>query len=190
MNNKPHKDMIPTTIARLKRIWLGLALVVALPLGNFAANNFALVVGDSLGKPVQGKPVELLVELTTGSMDGQAQYAETHASTTDSAGLAAFRLGAGKVTDTKYVFDNFDIAQGDNYLRVSIKDAGGWRLLLKSQVPNVPELRKWLFADGKSNTVIAVMIVVWLGIVVYLLSSGRKLRKLEKQLAELKQRRG
>ena len=104
--------------------------------------------------------------------------------------MATFDIGAGKPTDAKYVFDNFDIGQGNNFLRVSLKEASGWRLLLKSQVPNVPKIRKWLFADEKSNTVISVMIVVWLGIVVYLLLSGRKLRKLEKQLAELKQRRG
>ncbi len=182
--------MIRTQISRFKRILLGMLLLLGVSAGNLAATNFALVVTDSFGKPMEGKPIELMIELTTGTIDGQAQYAEMQNISTDAAGLATFDIGAGKATDAKYVFDNFDIGQGNNFLRVSLKEANGWRLLLKSQVPNVPKIRKWLFADEKSNTVIAVMIVVWLGIVVYLLLSGRKLRKLEKQLAELKQRRG
>jgi CcmD family protein len=192
MNSSPKREnsMVNTFTSRLKRILMGMALLFAVSTGSLCATNFAFVLNDSLGKPVESKPVELLIELTTGAIDGQAQYAENHTLSTDAAGLAAFDIGAGKPTDAKFVFDNFDIAQGTNYLRVSVKEAGGWRLLLKSQVPNVPKIRKWLFADEKSNTVIAVMIVVWLGIVVYLLLSGRKMRTLEKQLAELKQRRG
>ncbi|MEY3441777.1 MAG: hypothetical protein RLZZ519_58 [Bacteroidota bacterium] len=192
MNNSPNTEnsMIRTQISRFKRILLGMLLLLGISAGNLAATNFTLVVTDSFGKPMEGKPIELMIELTTGTIDGQAQYAEMQSISTDAAGLATFDIGAGKATDAKYVFDNFDICQGTNFLRVSLKEAGGWRLLLKSQVPNVPKIRKWLFADEKSNTVIAVMIVVWLGIVVYLLLSGRKLRKLEKQLAELKQQRG
>jgi CcmD family protein len=151
-------------------------------------DNFALVVMDSAGRPMANAPVELMVALTTGSLDGQVQYEEIHAKATDATGMVSFAIGSGKVTDGKYVFDNFDIAQGNNFMRLSIKEAGGWRLLLKTQVPNVPEIRKWLFANEKSNTVIAVMVVIWVGIVVYLLLSGRKLRRLEKQLAELKER--
>ena len=156
--------MIRTQISRFKRILLGMLLLLGVSAGNLAATNFALVVTDSFGKPMEGKPIELMIELTTGTIDGQAQYAEMQSISTDAAGLATFDIGAGKPTDAKYVFDNFDIGQGNNFLRVSLKEASGWRLLLK--------------------------IVVWLGIVVYLLLSGRKLRKLEKQLAELKQRRG
>lgn len=148
------------------------------------------MVADSTGQPKAAQPVELMVELTTGQLDGQTQYAETHAVQTDPKGIAAIAIGFGKPTDAKYVFDNFDVAQGDNFVRVSIKEAGGWRLLLNSQMPNVAKVRKWLFADEKSNTVIAVMVIVWLGIVVYLLLSGRNMRKLEKQVAELKQQRG
>ena len=169
-------------------------ILLALPLAAAAFNNgspnFQIVGADSLGQPKAAQAIELMVELTTGSLDGQAQYAETHATQTDPNGVAAIAIGFGKPTDAKYVFDNFDISQGDNFVRISLKEAGGWRLLLKSQMPNVPQVRKWLFADEKSNTVIAVMIIVWLGIVVYLLLSGRKMKQLEKQVAALKQERG
>lgn len=175
-------------------IWIGMLLIAVCPAQalafNNGADNFALVVTDSFGRPMAGKQVELLVELTTGSLDGQAQYAETQAVASDSEGVVRFPLGFGKPTDPKFVFDNFDVAQGNNFLTLSVKEAGSWRMLLRSQIPNVPEVRKWLFANEKSNTVVAIMIVVWVGIVVYLLLSGRKMRKLEKQLEELKQRRG
>lgn len=174
-------------------LWMVLAALV-LPTTAFAFSdgtpNFKLVVTDSLGHPRATQSVELLVELTTGSLTGQTQYAETHVVETDAVGMAAFALGFGKPTEAKYVFDNFDIAKGDNFVRVLVRDAGGMRLLLNAQMPNVPKVRKWLFSEEKNNTVIAVMIVVWLGIVVYLLLSNRKIGKLEKQVAALKQQRG
>lgn len=173
--------------SRLRAIAILLCLGILLPLAA-AGTNLATQVNDSLGHPMAGANVELKVELTTGSLDGETQYAETHAVQTDSAGVAAIEIGEGIATDPKYVFDNFDIAQGSNFLRLSIKDAGGWRLLLKSQLPNVPQVRKWLFAGEKANTVIAIMVIAWLGIVVYLLLTGRRLRALEKRVAEYQQR--
>ncbi len=167
-----------------------LALPMAAAAFNNGSPNFQLVVTDSLGQAKAAQQMELLIELTTGALDGQVQYAETHATQSDPKGIAAIAIGFGKATDAKYVFDNFDIAQGDNFVKVSLKEAGGWRLLLNTQLPNVPKVRKWLFADEKSNTVIAVMVIVWLGIVVYLLLSGRKMKQLEKQVAALKQHRG
>lgn len=177
-------------LSPMKYLWIACLALVMLPMGASAADNFAIVLQDSFGRPLTGKSVEVLVELTTGAMDGQVQYAENHSVKSDSIGVISLAIGRGKATDPKYVFDNFDIAQGDNYVRVLVQEAGSWRLLVKSQIPNVPKIRKWLFADEKSNTVIAVMIVVWLGIVVYLLLSGRKVGRLEKQLAELQQRQG
>ena len=168
-------------------------LMLASPMAAMAFSdgtpNFQLVVADSTGHAIALQKVELLLELTTGALDGQAQYAETHAALTDSHGVAAIAIGFGKATEARYVFDNFDLSQGDDFLRLSIKENGGWRLLLNTQMPNVPKVRKWLFADEKSNTVIAVMLIVWLGIAVYLLLSGRKMKQLEKQVAALKQQR-
>ena len=172
---------------RLRTFAILLGLAILLPLAA-AGTNLATQVNDSLGHPMAGAKVELMVELTTGSLDGETQDAETHAIHTDAAGVAAIDIGTGKATDPKYVFDNFDIAQGSNFVRLSIKDAGGWRLLLKSQLPNVPQVRKWLFAGEKANTVIAIMVIVWLGIVVYLLLTGRRLRALENRVAEYQQR--
>lgn len=185
------KDMTPMNTF-FQRIWLSISVLLSVPASAVAfsngADNFALAVMDSAGKPVLNRPVELLVELTTGTMDGEAQYAEVHVDTTDAAGWVAFAIGFGNPTDPKFVFDNYDIARGKNFIRIALKEPGGVRMLLKSQLANVPEVRKWLFASEKSNTVIAVMITVWLGIVVYLLLSGRKMRRLEQQVAELKQR--
>lgn len=45
---------------------------------------------------------------------------------------------------------------------------------------------KFLFRDEKINTVIVVITVIWLGIITYLLISGKKLKKLENELADLK----
>lgn len=42
-----------------------------------------------------------------------------------------------------------------------------------------------LFKDEKINTVIAVILLVWLGIGAYLILTGRKLRKLEKEVQEM-----
>ncbi|MFN8394716.1 MAG: CcmD family protein [Bacteroidia bacterium] len=176
-----------TLASSLRAFAFLLGLGILLPL-SATATNLATQVNDSLGRPMAAAKVELRVELTTGTMDGETQYAETHAVQTDPAGVAAIDIGMGQVTDPKYVFDNFDIAQGSNFVRLSIKDAGGWRLLLKSQLPNVPQVRKWLFAGEKANTVIAIMVIVWLGIVVYLLLTGRRLRALEKRVVEYQQR--
>lgn len=176
-----------TVASRLRAFTILLCVGVLFPLVA-AGTNLATQVNDSLGHPMAGANVELKVELTTGSLDGETQYAEIHTLMTDAAGIAAIEIGQGKATDPKYVFDNFDIAQGSNFLRLSLKDAGGWRLLLKSQLPNVPQVRKWLFAGEKANTVIAIMVIVWLGIVVYLLLTGRRLRALEKRVAEYQQR--
>jgi CcmD family protein len=177
-----------------KLFWVGIFVLLATPNSTMAfsegAANFSLVVTDSFGRPMAGKPVELLVELTTGSIDGQTQYAENHSINTDDNGLARFAIGFGRPSEPTQVFDQFDIGQGNNFLKVSVKEATGWRLLLRSQMPNVPAVRKWLFQNEKMNTVIATMVVVWLGIVVYLLISGRRLRRLETQLKELNRQRG
>lgn len=44
-----------------------------------------------------------------------------------------------------------------------------------------------LFKSEKINTVIIVVMVVWVGIAVYLILSGRKLSKLEKEVAQMKE---
>jgi CcmD family protein len=193
-NMKTMKQGIISTVrAGLSTLLMAMALL-ALPSAAAAFNdgspNFQLIVVDSSGHARPEQAIELLVELTTGDLKGMPQYAETHSVKTDANGVAAIAIGFGKATDPKYVFDNFDIAQGDNFARIMIQEAGGWRLLVNTQIPNIPKVRGWLFADEKSNTVIAVMTIVWLGIVVYLFLAGRKMRQLEKQVVALKQRRG
>jgi|GEM_PF-7007737 len=44
-----------------------------------------------------------------------------------------------------------------------------------------------LFRSEKINTVIIVVMVVWVGIAAYLILSGRKLSKLEKEVARMKE---
>ncbi len=188
------KKMISRSFSGLNvKILLAFIFVLA-PFGLKAFSdgspNFEVVVTDSSGQPKTTSEIELLVELTSGKLDGKAQYAENHTLITSDAGIARFAIGFGKPTDKKFIFDNFDVSQGKNYLRVSIKEAGGHRLLLNSQLANVPIVQKWLFADGKSNTVIAIMITVWLGILVYLLLTNRKMKALEAQLENLKQQGG
>lgn len=188
------KKMISRSFSGLKVMVLMTALLMLAPFGlkafSSGSPNFELVVSDSFGRPKLTTEVELLVELTSGKLDGNAQYAEKHVLITNSEGIARFPIGFGKPTDAKFIFDNFDVSQGKNFLRVSIQEAGGSRMLLNAQLANVPIVQKWLFADGKSNTVIAIMITVWLGILVYLLLTNRKMKALEKQLQDLKQQGG
>ena len=49
---------------------------------------------------------------------------------------------------------------------------------------------RWLFKSEKVNTILVVMLVIWVGIVVYLLWTGQKISKLEARMEELKQQRG
>ena len=188
------KNMISRHFSNLNaKVFLALLLVLV-PFGLKAFNdgspNFEIVITDSIGKPLLTSEIELLVELTTGKLDGQTQYAEKHSVITNDAGIARFPIGFGTPTDAKFVFDNFNVSQGKNFMRISILEAAGPRLLLNAQLANVPLVQKWLFADGKSNTVITIMLLVWLGILVYLLLTNRKVKTLERQLAALKQRSG
>ena len=50
--------------------------------------------------------------------------------------------------------------------------------------------RRFLFADEKINTVIVVVLVVLLGIGAYLLLTGRKVRRLEKELDQISSQTG
>lgn len=54
------------------------------------------------------------------------------------------------------------------------------------QAPEAQEA--WLFKNEKINTVIVVVMVIWTVVAAYLLLSGLKLRKLEKQVAEIRDR--
>jgi CcmD family protein len=183
-----------STLLKSLSTWLLAALLLLSPCVGAAANggnpNFQVRITDSLGRPLRSATVDLLVDLTMGDLNGQPQYQEQQVLLTDSLGVATMAIGYGQPTDPKYVFDNFNLDQGDNFIRISRKQGDDWQLILNAQMPNVPKIKKWLFADEKNNTVIAVMIIVWLGIVVYLLLSSGKLKKLEKQVAALKQQRG
>ena len=53
--------------------------------------------------------------------------------------------------------------------------------------PFLQSQQQFLFKDEKINTVIAVLVLVWIGIVLYLIFSGRKLKKIEGEVASLRQ---
>lgn len=46
--------------------------------------------------------------------------------------------------------------------------------------------QKWLFQSEKINTVLAVILVIWVGIVVYLFLMHRKVSKVEQEIQRLK----
>lgn len=193
-NNSTEKNMIWRSFLPKHIQVLSFLLLLFLPSFTMAFNdgspNFEMIVTDSQGSKLAMAEIQLLVEITTGKLDGNTQYAENHKLITNDLGVARIPVGYGTPTKSEYVFDNFDISQGKNYIRIFILEAGGPRLLLNSQLANVAQVQKWLFADSKINTVIAIMIIVWLGILVYLLLTSRKVKALEKQLQELKQRGG
>lgn len=47
---------------------------------------------------------------------------------------------------------------------------------------------KWLFKDGKINTVVAILLIIWAGIIVYLLLTQKKVNRLEKEVEEMKKK--
>lgn len=53
---------------------------------------------------------------------------------------------------------------------------------------DMAEETRLLFKDEKIYTVIAVILIVWLGISIFLILTGQKVKKLEKEVAELKQK--
>ncbi len=50
--------------------------------------------------------------------------------------------------------------------------------------------QKWLFQSEKIYTVLAVVLIIWLGIIVYLLFLRRDVTRLEKELGNLSQQKG
>lgn len=59
--------------------------------------------------------------------------------------------------------------------------------ILGQVMPTPTAREEFLFYNDKFNTVLVVLAVILLAIFVYLFFTGRKLGKLEKQLAELEQ---
>lgn len=53
-----------------------------------------------------------------------------------------------------------------------------------------PDPNSFLFKDEKINTVIVVLVIVWAIIAGYMFFAGRKIGKLEKEVAEMKERHG
>jgi CcmD family protein len=180
------KNKFKMALGAAALLWVALCL----PSWALAAKvqpNFELMLRDSAGQPVHGRQLQLQVEITTGSFEGETQYAETHEAYSSNMGVVGIAIGQGKPTDPKYDFDKFDISQGKNFVRIFILEGNEKSLYMSTQMPNVPSVRKWLFADEKSNTVIAVMVAIWLGILVYLLLTARKIKRLEARISQLKQ---
>jgi CcmD family protein len=50
--------------------------------------------------------------------------------------------------------------------------------------------QKWLFQSEKIYTVLAVVLIIWLGIIVYLLFLRRDVTRLEKEVKQLTQQKG
>jgi CcmD family protein len=50
--------------------------------------------------------------------------------------------------------------------------------------------QKWLFQSEKIYTVLAVVLIIWLGIILYLLFLQRNVTRLEKEVAQLTQQKG
>ena len=48
---------------------------------------------------------------------------------------------------------------------------------------------KFLFKDEKINTVVMVVMIIFVGVAVYLLLMGRKLSKAEKELTEIRKKK-
>ncbi|MEM0997465.1 MAG: CcmD family protein [Bacteroidota bacterium] len=134
------------------------------------------------GQVVIGKEVNLRVALLSQTADGAVMYAETHRVTTNDGGVARMVIGSGKSLEGD--FDQLDLATGVYFVRVEADPRGGenYQLVSVARLLSVSRIQQWLFANEKLNTVIVIIAVIWVGIIVYLLLTGKRVSKLESEL--------
>jgi uncharacterized protein (TIGR02145 family) len=82
-------------------MYLRIILIILLPLFGFSQApqkiNFQSVLRNSGGDVVSNKSVSLKISILSGSITGNTVYSETHAKTTDAAGLISLQIGNGTV---------------------------------------------------------------------------------------------
>ncbi|HHG83896.1 MAG TPA: CcmD family protein [Bacteroidetes bacterium] len=152
---------------------------------NPAGMSYDLQVLDS-GHVVTNQAVSLRFSFAS-QLGGDIVFVETHATKTDLQGNASAILGEGK--PEKGNFDQIDLATGTYFIQVEydLSGQGNYHLLSNSRLLSVTRVQKWLFGREKFNTVLTIIIVIWLGIIVYLLMTGRRISRLEKDLKKMKQ---
>lgn len=170
---------------------LGLVLVMAqfgLMGRNPATTSYDIQVIDN-GQFLASESVNIRLSLST-KMDGEAAYTEVHTTNTDAQGKASVLIGDGKAI--KGDFDQLDLATGSYFVKVEygLASTGMYRLLSHSRLLSVTRVQKWLFGKEKFNTVLTIIIVIWLGIIVYLLTMGRRISRLENDLKKIEQEGG
>jgi CcmD family protein len=165
------------------------ALLLMLFAGNARAADYDVQIIDS-GRIVADREVNLRVSLLNNDAEGELMYQETFRTRTDAQGQAGFELGEGNVL--KGDFNAIDVGTGVYFVKVEADPAGGenYRLVSNSRLQSVSRVQKWLFANEKFNTVLIIIIVIWVGIVVYLLLTGLRVTKIENELKKLKQDAG
>lgn len=177
----------PTAIG-FKRI-TGLLLALLLVTGTMYASEYDVQVIDS-GRVVANREVNLRISLLNNAASGAAMFVETHQVMTNAEGLASFTIGDGKVITGD--FNQIDVGTGVYFVKVEADPGGGenYQLVSNSRLQSVSRVQKWLFANEKLNTVLIIIIVIWVGIVVYLLLTGMRVTKIENELKKVKQDAG
>jgi CcmD family protein len=170
--------------------WItGLLLALLLLTGNVFAADYDIQVIDS-GRVVANQEVNLRVSLLNNAADGTAMFVETHKVMTAPDGQASFTIGDGKVVTGD--FNQIDVGTGVYFVKVEADLRGdeNFQLVSNSRLQSVSRVQKWLFANEKLNTVLIIIIVIWVGIVVYLLLTGMRVTKIENELKKMKQDAG
>lgn len=163
----------------------GLLVALLLLTGNLYAAEYDVQVIDS-GRVVANQDVNLRISLLNNAADGTTMFVETHGVKTTAEGMASFTIGDGKAVTGD--FNQIDVGTGVYFVKVEADPRGGenYQLVSNGRLQSVSRVQKWLFANEKLNTVLIIIIVIWVGIVVYLLLTGMRVTKIENELKQVK----
>ncbi|SDL12213.1 hypothetical protein SAMN05421823_104434 [Catalinimonas alkaloidigena] len=112
--------------------------------------NYQAVLRDAAGTLLTDRSVTMRLSIVRGTADGQAVYAETHATQTNAYGLITLKVGEGETNLGD--FSSIDWQTNDFFLKVELDENGGvaYRQLGTSQLLSVPFA---LYADRAGNVV-------------------------------------
>jgi CcmD family protein len=188
---KWHMKMRSKSVTKVTVLFLGLLLLAVGPAlaRNADGASYDVQIIDS-GRVVSGQEVDLRIILHSQTADGAAMYQEKHRVMTNTEGVARMVIGEGNAESGD--FDQLDLATGVYFVEVQadLRGDGNYLLLSNARLLSVSRIQQWLFANEKLNTVLIIIIVIWVGIIVYLLLTGMRVSKLERELKHVQQDAG
>ena len=172
-------------------LWLGIMMLLGHPgmARDAEGATYDVQIIDS-GQVAAGRDADLRISLLSQTADGALMYSEKHSVITNENGVARVVIGSG--TAESGDFDQLDIATGVYFVKVEadLSGSGNYMLVSNARLLSVSRIQQWLFANEKLNTVLIIIIVIWVGIIVYLLLTGMRVSKLENELKQVQQESG